>query len=77
MCEDPRNSIQTIKDIAGHVSERMLAKYAHIRIENKRKTLMRSLETQYARAEKRPPQSVEQNSEVAQQLATALTKLLQ
>jgi len=36
---DPNISIQTTKSIAGHVSQRMVDRYAHIRLDAKRKAL--------------------------------------
>jgi integrase-like protein len=36
---NPNISIQTTKSIAGHVSERMVDRYAHIRLEAKRKAV--------------------------------------
>ena len=33
LAEDPTNSIETIRQLAGHVNDRMLARYAHIRVQ--------------------------------------------
>lgn len=76
MCEDPTCTEQTIRDIAGHVNSKMLAKYSHIRMDAKRKALEHTLERQVERMTKKPPQPTE-GSEAAMHLAGVLAKLLE
>ena len=39
---DPNVSMQTTNSIAGHVSQRMVDRYAHIRLEAKRRNIRRA-----------------------------------
>ncbi len=48
LAENPSVSFETIRQLAGHVNDRMLARYAHIRVQARREaiaTLERSTET--------------------------------
>ncbi len=48
LAENPNVSVETIRQLAGHVSDRMLGRYAHIRVQARREaiaTLERSIET--------------------------------
>jgi integrase len=45
LAENPRVSEETIRQLAGHVSPRMLARYAHIRVQARRAAIA-ALETE-------------------------------
>jgi integrase len=56
LAENPAVSVETIRQLAGHVSERMLSRYAHIRVQARRAaiaTLEQTPEIEAARAQNR------------------------
>jgi integrase len=71
MLENPDISEETVEDIAGHVSRKMKKRYSHIRMEYKRAAVEAMIQKQ--RAPKKPSKS---EDDLAQQLLSALAKLL-
>ena len=65
LAENPKVSEETIRQLAGHVSPRMLARYAHIRAQARRDAIATLERAEVADFEvespQNPPQSVDSN----------------